>query len=339
MIPHATESVSLSGTSDASAGLDASSARLCLVAAAALWATYPVAICLLSKLMAPVAPPDTALVTAIRFLIMAIFSVPLLLESAAGVSSPGFLAAVSQLGVLGSVGTLLNTWGLEQTGAVRGALLLSSVNVFTPLLAALFGRTPEEREVRPVIWLSCLVALVGTVVATAGDGSHPFAVDLSLGDLAVLAASLGYAGVKVTMGSVARFHQAGALAGGRLLVSALLACAALLWDYSGHPEAALYAALQLPAPVWGVLTASALASGVLATILQAKGQSVVAAAEAQPIFALVVLFSVSYEALFFGEAVEAREWAGGLCLVLSAVLATSYKPATEKDAVLEGSAR
>ena len=53
--------------------------------------------------------------------------------------SPQFFRAAAELGLLNFVGTALQAVGLESTSATKGAFLIQTTAIFTPLLASLSG--------------------------------------------------------------------------------------------------------------------------------------------------------------------------------------------------------
>lgn len=331
--------------------LSQTTARLLLLCTTALWGTYPICVKLLGTL--PGAPQDPVVITALRFAAMALASAPVvagamesLVEIGGGSRLAAFAWAAGELAVWGTMGTLLNTWGLESIGAVRGALLLSSINVLTPALSSFFGKTASEREVTPRAWLACLVALLGTLYATVGGGGAAgvpedgvasvsavtaggmASLGLKPGDFTVLCAACCYSAVKVRLGSLVKDLPAEALVSGRLIAQALLAFLVLAVDEYGTagPLGALAnfetMFLGIGPSAWALLLFSALAPGIGASVLQAKGQRVIPAAEAQPIYALVPLFAAAYAYAVLGEPIEQREVIGGFFVAAAAALST-----------------
>jgi len=277
-------------------------------------------------------PLDPALLTAIRFTMMAALTAPflakdLIVGNADGMSpdfdSFALASAASELAVLGTAGTLLNTWGIEHTTAVRAALMLSSINIFTPLLSALIGSSIEDRRVAGRTWLGCGVSCVATAYAVAGGGGARINGSLGEGDFAVLAAAVCYAAVKVRLAAKARAFPPEVLAAGRLASAAVLAWIALgALSISGVSGVRLTDAANLPPEAWGVLLLSALVPGVAATVLQARGQRVVPPAEAQTLYAVVPLFAGLYDFLFLQDPLVDREIFAGLALVAAAALSS-----------------
>lgn len=295
-----------------------------LVVTTACWATYPVTVKLL---VSTVGALDSSFITAIRYLMMAVLSAPLFFAGAEAppdsqgdrASTGGLAQAALELAAVGTAGTLLNTWGIEHTTAVRAALLLASINVLTPLLSATIGSSRQDRAVAPETWLGCLVSFGATAWATAG-GAGGEGGGLGSGDLSVLAATLCYATVKVRLADKARTYPAEALAPARLFFSAVCAVAVLgaSCGLAGTDAGAELG--RLSAEAWGLLLFSAVAPGVVATLLQAKGQRVVPPAQAQTIYAGVPLFAACYSFAVLGEPIGDREVVAGVAIVAAATL-------------------
>jgi hypothetical protein len=238
--------------------------RLALLASTALSATYPVSLKLIYA--ADGAPLSPALITSLRFALMAGGAALVLSESSSPVASEplseplsdpaAFWRAATELGFWACAGAQLNTAGLQQIGVVRGTVLLSTINVFTPYaseasiprladprqnsrlagllltrlsltldrtLSALFGTSEAQRRVPPRVWAACALALASTVLALLGDASaaEPLAPRLSQGDELMLAAAACYATGQVRLSSLVPSFPARRLAAARLQTQAL----------------------------------------------------------------------------------------------------------------------
>ena len=205
-------------------------ARLALLGTSALWSTYPT----FAKLIFAadgVALTPTA-ITAVRFAIMAIAGQFILAQqpassslgaadsSSGGGEGVGFWIAATELGMWGCAGTQLNSMALLQLSAVRGTLLLASVNILTPLLQACIGSSDEQRRVAPRTWAACALALASTAFAVQSGGAAAF----SSADASMLTAALCYALQKVRLSTFAQTYPAARLAAGRLRTQAAAAC-------------------------------------------------------------------------------------------------------------------
>ena len=237
-----------------------------LLGAAALWGTYPT----LVKLLYASGPAlDPSIVVLLRFFIMAAVGVGTLVATtpkytllrryvrsgrAADALNwseqverrvPGsvYLAAL-ELGLLGGLGTFFQTLSLSSIPALTAAVLYSTVNIFTPLLASLFGADDRERAVSFRTWAGCLVGLLASTWALVPDTALPpgFVGDEGEGGAAaagwealvdslpqltltggapvMLLASGCYAATKVRLSSHLRYHSAEEMATGRLVAQA-----------------------------------------------------------------------------------------------------------------------
>ena len=150
-------------------------ARLMLLATAMLWGTYPVSMKLIYA--APGATLTPIGTTAVRFAVMALAAQVVLLVQARAPAGGGvgggegggggdtFWRSAFELGAWGCAGTQLNSMGLQQLSAVRVTLILATVNIFTPALAAIFGTSDSQRSIPRRTWLACALCLVSTVLA------------------------------------------------------------------------------------------------------------------------------------------------------------------------------
>lgn len=309
-------------------------ARLILLLTAACWATYPVAIKLL--VIAAGKALDPALVTVIRFTLNACFGLFLLPQellpwsrSRTGASAEpsldvGALAFASfEISAWGIGGTLFNTWGIEHTSAIRAALLLSSINILTPLLSALIGSSPQDRTVSIRTWLGCVLAFVATAYATV-DFTGDMAGRLGEGDLAILGSAFCYSTLKVRLASKARAFEGESLAAGRLIAGAVLSWVVFLTSYTFSGQTDWQNdILQLPTAAWTVLLLSSFIPGVVATVLQIRGQRVVPPAQAQTIYAAVPLFAGIYDVVFLADTLEQREVVAGVAILVAATLSAT----------------
>ncbi|GAB5373007.1 hypothetical protein AAMO2058_001713000, partial [Amorphochlora amoebiformis] len=198
-----------------------------LLGTAMLWGTFPATLKLLYEQDG--APSDPVLICAIRFVLMALITFSTLpVREILGklISGRGGLASF-ELGSLGVLGTALQTSSLGESSAVRVAILLSLINVFTPLLAALTGKSPVESNITPQTWAACLLALFSTVFAVIGNGGESIMGGSMLGDAEAIGSAFFYSSAKVRIGSLLKENDADILVGGRFLIQAALALTAL----------------------------------------------------------------------------------------------------------------
>jgi len=132
--------------------------------------------------------------------------------------------------------------------------------------------------------------------------------------------------VKVRLSGKARLFQPETLAAGRLLAGAFLSWIVFAVTSATGLEQDWFAKLvALPTEAWVLLVLSAAIPGVLATVLQAKGQRVVPPAQAQTIYAAVPLFAATYDFFLLREPIEDRELLAGVAVIVGAALAAREK--------------
>ena len=115
-----------------------------------------------------------------RFFIATLCCLPALTR---GLRDPILRKQGGLLGVILTLGFVLQAYGLEETTAARSAVT-GTFTVFTvPMLSLLLDKVP----VRPVVWASCAMATVGVALLVGNDGAGT----LGMGDmLCVLSAVL-----------------------------------------------------------------------------------------------------------------------------------------------------
>lgn len=349
---------------------------LFLLGASALWGTYPSTIkCFFAS---PGSDISAGEITLIRFLVMAAVSGSAYSAVSTGDSSdtrqdsakqphedspalpwseqfsrrvPGSIyLAAAELGAIGLVGSYFNTLGLKSIPALTGAVLLTFLNIFTPLIAFLFGATEKERAVDGVTWTTSLLALGACTYAllpdsTSADELKSILPSLGPGELATLAAAFFFGAVKVRLSSHLKWHPADALTTGRLVSQAGLAALGLgitdettavrqlmssemggmgltLMDVVDEAERWLIG-ISPQQVFWIVL--SSMLSGVIAVWCQGRGQSTVSAPKAQLFYSTSPLFGALWALLLLQEPITNHELTGGAAL-LAGLIAASFFP-------------
>lgn len=348
-----------------------------LFGASALWGTYPSTIkCFFNSPGSPISPGE---VTLLRFIVMAAVSMvvygltsgdaeeraasecllddgectldaPWTEQLERRVPSSVYIAA-GELGAIGLAGTLFNTVGLAEIPALTGAVLLTFLNIFVPLIGSVAGATEKEREVDAATWLASFVALAASTYALlpdgagAGGGLSSLLSSLSVGELCVLSAAFFFAAAKVRLSSHLKVHGADVLTTGRLVAQAGLAAAGLglvdetnlvhelLPSQQGGMGLDAFAALDrasgwlaglsVQQVFW--IVASSLLSGACALWCQGRGQSAVSAPRAQLFFSTSPLFGALWALLLLHEPITNHELVGGAVLLLG-LLAASQVP-------------
>ena len=316
-------------------------ARLSLVASTALSATYPTSLKLLYA--AEGAPLSPSIILTVRFIMMAAIA-QLVLQSTEDLrtQSSGFVGAAAELGFWAWAGALCNTAGLQQSSAVHGILLLSTINILTPTLTRVIGTSEARRALDSRTWIACIIALVSTVLALSGEAtaaaatSPITALSLSHGDELILCAACCYATQQVRLGSLVAKYPPQPLAAARLQAQAVCSIACLGLSSGGGDGGGMMinnsaGEIVLRMSDWtshltpvqaSVLIFSALSS-VGGTLLQYQGQRLIPAASAQPIYALSPLLGSMWACLVLHESISSSEVYGGLGITAAALLAAT----------------
>lgn len=219
------------------------------------------------------------------------------------------LLLMSVVGVLGfNLGLF---YGLRQTSAVNGALIMAFNPALTVALSALLNREPvSSRQL-----LGLLLGLAGVMVVVSHGSWHTLAsLSFSLGDLLVLLGSLGWAAYSVIpkrfVHGLSTLQVTGStIAGGAMLMAVCAAAAAP--DFLQPPSLPIAAAVAFMSLFGSVLAYMWWNQGV-----QALGAASVAIfINLVPIFAAVI-------GLMLGQEIT---WAQivGAALVISGVLCTT----------------
>lgn len=216
--------------------------------------------------------------------------------------------------------------------------------MLTPLLSAVAGE-----HIKAYVWVGCGLALIGlSLIATsaaATTATSAAATEIAIlnmfnkGDTMILAGALSWSMYIFRTSKLAQHHPAlnlqftktiflALMYGGWLLsdVTSTLAAAdtSFLTDgwWRGGVLASLWPASKSPT-VWILLVYSAIGPGVLADILQQRGQGYLdSASESNIILCLESVFGVMCAFVTLGELVSLREIAGGSLIVTAAVLAS-----------------
>eukprot|EP01026_Neomeris_dumetosa_P065569 TRINITY_DN6296_c0_g1_i1.p1 TRINITY_DN6296_c0_g1~~TRINITY_DN6296_c0_g1_i1.p1 ORF type:complete len:467 (-),score=47.37 TRINITY_DN6296_c0_g1_i1:288-1619(-) len=323
--------------------------RICLLGVAILWGTYATS---LRFILSFENSPSPVALTAIR---AAIGAVPLLLFSSLPLSSQnqrnddqqmnGFQSnsvvnykklddlkssrlwlAGAELGLWNFLATQAQTMGLQFTTATRAAFLIQATAIFTPTLSKIVGD-----RLGPNVLIACLMALSGTILLSidkvmGGQGAQPMSMGvvfggLEMGDLFILCAAFFYSLATVRLGRYALEMDAVKLATVKSSVLAFVACSVFAVQIVLGGGLGTLASWSRQGVMWGVVVWSAVGPGMLAALLQTRGQSRVPASQAQVVYSVVPLFSSLWAYLLLGErGLGAVGWIGGLLVMLAGLV-------------------
>lgn len=240
-----------------------------------------------------------------RFALAALAMLVLRPRSVAGLGPRGRRSG-ALLGVALGAGYLLQTLGLQTTGAAVSGFLTGMFVVLTPLGAAVLLHQPPGRTA----WAAVGLATLGLGLLSL----HGFSI--GHGELLTLGCAAAFALHIVGLGRWAPCYDAFGLAVVQLITVAVLC--GLLAGPTG---------LSLPpdAGVWGALALTALAATALAFVVQTWAQAHLAPTRAAVVMTMEPVFGGLFAVLVAGERLGGRALVGA-ALVLAAMLLTELGP-------------
>ncbi|MFM2391978.1 MAG: hypothetical protein RLZZ437_3533 [Pseudomonadota bacterium] len=220
--------------------------------------------------------------------------------------TPGLALRFLGMGILNNVIPFtLIVWGQQHIPSGLAAILNATTAILAVLIAALVFA--DERLTRAK-GMGILIGFCGVCVITGPTVLIQFDIT-SLGQLAMLGAALSY-GIS---GTYARLTLSGLApevqAAGMLTAAAAIMLPAALWH--DGPAALTYA----PA-TWGALAYLALMSSAFAYVIFYRVLTLAGAGNLQLVTLLVGPVAVALGAVFYGEALQANEYAGFAIIAL-----------------------
>lgn len=237
-----------------------------------------------------------------------------------------------ELGLLTFTANAVTIIGFALATASRGAFLLRSSIVSTPILSTLAGIS-----VAKAMWVGAVLGFTGSVListdpvdnapAPAEGGEYISHVSI-IGDLLIVCAAILWSGVMVRQSRHASCFAATDLAAAKLSV---MACMSFLWLGAdvvykvsiGQPVVSIWAGWQNPV-AWLVLLWPAIGPWSTAEIAQIEAQSRISASHGQIILAIDPLISVAFAGLVnkAEQHLGIRGWFGGSLLVIACLVAS-----------------
>lgn len=247
-----------------------------------------------------------------RFLIGAVVLFALALPRGRSIWRDGVVA-----GTVLFAGYALQTEGLTLTSAANSGLITGLYVVFTPIIAAVVGRTKLSGW---AVW-GTGVAFVGLALLTMQEG-----VRFDTGDLLTVGCAVAFATHIVVLSRVAARHPVVPFTAVQLLVTAVLAiCLSSITEGLPLPTADVVPALLMTGLV---VTAAAF-------LMQVWSQTVIGPARTAVILTLEPVSATLLAALLLAERLDAKQWTGaalilaGIYLVLARTSEMDTIPAAE----------
>lgn len=289
-------------------------------------------------------PPSPAALSATRgWLTMAMFfpvlvghqriirSQPQVASAASRIQSPttskSIWRAAGDLAIWNFMGQALYNWGMVHVSSARASFLGQTTVVFIPLICALAGDT--------LTWMNavgCLSSLVGLILLSvqqqsdhndAGDASSPTfqespSLSLGLGDILILASAVCWSLYVINTSKLAHAYDVIYLQGTKnaLLAALYSVWFATAWWYSNE---SLWPGWR-SGVAWAILIYTAFGPGILADLIQQKGQASTGPTESNLILCMESVFTAILGRVLLGEETSWIEKLGGLCLVAGALI-------------------
>lgn len=205
----------------------------------------------------------------------------------------GFIAGI----FLGS-GYLLQTMGLERTGAAVTGFITGLYVVATPLIAWIV----LKEKVTARTWLCVAVATIGLALLSL----HGWSV--GIGELYVLASAIAFGAHIVTLGRWSNSLDAYALTVVQLATCAILSGGfAAKEGFSTPPDSG----------VWAAIVFTALICTAVAFLVQTWSQAHMSATKVAVILTMEVVFAALFAVTFGGESLTLQKVIGGILVLIA----------------------
>jgi len=199
---------------------------------------------------------------------------------------------------LGS-GYILQTLGLERTGAAITGFITGLYVVFTPLIAAVVLKAKITR----VTWGCVALATIGLALLSLHGWSIGF------GELLVLGSAFGFGAHIIALGKWSNGRDAYAMTVVQLTVCALLAGIASIFEggYTWPPDTG----------VWATVIFTAVACTAVAFVIQTWSQAHMSTTKVAVILTMEVVFAAIFAIAFGGETLTLQKALGGVLVVIA----------------------
>ena len=197
------------------------------------------------------------------------------------------------------VGYILQTLGLERTGAAITGFITGLYVVFTPLVAALVLRT----RVTLLTWGCVALATIGLALLSIRGWSIGF------GELLVLGSAFCFATHIISLGKWSNGRDAYAMTVVQLLMCTLLSALASVAEggYSPPPDWG----------VWATVIFTAVVSTAIAFVIQTWAQAHMTTTKVAVILTMEVVFAAIFAIIFGGERLTLQTALGGTLVVIA----------------------
>jgi drug/metabolite transporter (DMT)-like permease len=209
------------------------------------------------------------------------------------------LLRASTAGLFLGSGYILQTLGLERTGAAITGFITGLYVVFTPLIAAVVLKA----RITMMTWGCVAVATIGLALLSLQGWSIGF------GELLVLGSAFAFGAHIIALGKWSSGRDAYAMTVVQLAMCALLTGLASLFE-GGY---------QLPPDkgVWATVIFTAVACTAVAFVIQTWSQAHMSTTKVAVILTMEVVFAAIFAIVFGGETLTPQKAVGGVLVVIA----------------------
>lgn len=201
-------------------------------------------------------------------------------------------------GLFLAAGFILQTYGLDMTGAAVTGFITGLYVVATPLFEQFFG----GKKLGNIVWVSIGIATTGLALLSLKGFS------VGIGELLVLLSALCYTGQIIGLSKWSEGRDVWAMTFMQIFVVAIVTgIAALIEGFQTPPDNG----------VWGVIVFTAIVCTVTAFVVQTWSQAIIESTKAAVIMTMEVVFSALFAITLGGEVLSMRTLIGGLLVVIS----------------------
>ena len=209
------------------------------------------------------------------------------------------LVRASIAGLFLGAGYILQTLGLERTGAAITGFITGLYVVFTPLIAALILKA----RITLMTWLCVALATLGLALLSLQGWSIGF------GELLVLGSAFAFAAHIIALGKWSSGRDAYAMTVVQLAVCAVISGIASFAE-GGYQPPPDYG-------VWATVIFTAVACTAVAFVVQTWSQAYMGTTKVAVILTMEVVFAAFFAIFFGGESLTLQKALGGVLVVIA----------------------
>ena len=231
--------------------------------------------------------------------VLAVFVMILIRPQCIKLFNKDLLVRASTAGLFLGAGYILQTLGLERTGAAITGFITGLYVVFTPLIAAVVLKA----RITLITWGCVGIATLGLALLSLQGWS------IGIGELLVLGSAFAFGAHIIALGKWSSGRDAYAMTVVQLAMCALLTGSASLFEggYQPPPDSG----------VWATVIFTAVACTAVAFVIQTWSQAHMSTTKVAVILTMEVVFAALFAIVFGGETLTIQKALGGVLVVFA----------------------